>query len=202
MLKATETTSQQDAFGAVCQLGHVVNDIRSEIDAWQSRGVGPWLWMRHVRLPCTFRGEASVPVIDVALSYQGNMQIELIQQLNDAPSPYRSTIEAGSYGLHHQAFLCENIHSDVERAEGLGYEMVCDIRMYGSRYVYLQSPDADKNTYIEFLPASLMMKGMIRRGIAVSKTWSGEGRPMVVDLANPARLIGSIPDVIRAWLSR
>ena len=180
----------------------MVEDIRSSIDDWEKQGVGPWLWMRNVKLPCTFKGEPSHPVIDVALSYQGDMQIELIQQINDAPSPYLATVEEGSYGLHHHAFLCANIHKDVDKAAAQGLAMVCDIRMMGSRYVYLQSTQAGEDAYFEFLPASLMMKTMIRRGIAASKRWQGGGEPMVIDLKTPVSLLGSLPAVLRVWLAR
>lgn len=202
MMQTSEQTMLSGSFGLVRQLGHVVEDIRSSISEWEKQGVGPWLWMRNVQLPCTFRGEASKPVIDVALSYQGDMQIELIQQINKAPSPYLATVESGSYGLHHHAFLCANIHKDVKKATEQGLTMVCDIRMMGSRYVYLQSKQVGENAYYEFLPASLMMKTMIRRGIAASKRWQGGGEPMVIDMKNLATLVASLPAVCKVWLGR
>lgn len=186
--------------GEVRQLGHVVEDIRTSIDAWQSEGVGPWLWMRNVRLKCEYRGEPSRPLIDVALSYRGAMQIELIQQHNDAPSPYLQTRNRGDFGLHHQAYLCQNIENSVATAEAQGLKLVCDIRMAGSRYVYLQRGDDDHAEYIELLPASLMMNTMFSRGAAKSVRLQGQGRTNQVDLKNVATLVTSLPGMVRALI--
>lgn len=191
-----------DVLGPVRQLGHVVEDIRGSIEAWQADGVGPWLWMRNVRLKCRYKGKPSRPLIDVALSYRGDMQIELIQQHNDDPSPYRQTRDSGAFGLHHQAFLCDNIHQSVQQAELQGLQILCDIRMFGSRYVYLQPrPDEDAG-FIELLPASWMMKALFRCGIAASERWQGQGEPTMVDLKNAATLMRSLPAAARAWPGR
>jgi hypothetical protein len=202
MDNSIETQALLDDFGPIRQLGHVVEDIQASITEWTQQGIGPWLWLRNVKLPCTFEGESSLPVIDVALSYRGDMQIELIQQINDAPSPYLQTVKSCSYGLHHQAFLCDDIHKDVQRAEGMGLDVICDIRMLGSRYVYLQVTRGKQKAYVEFLPASLMMKTMIKHGVAASHKWQGKGEPMVVDLKNMFTLLGSVPAVGKAWLSQ
>lgn len=186
-----------DRLGPIRQLGHVVEDIPASMAEWERQGVGPWLWMRNVRLNCSYRGKPSRPVIDVALSYQGEMQIELIQPINAAPSPYRQTVEQGNYGLHHHAWLCRNIQQSVELLEQQGLQMVCDIRMFGSRYVYMQDADG---RYVELLPASLMMRSMFSRGIAASKQWQGRGAPLVLNLKNPFALLASLPAAAAARL--
>lgn len=188
-----------DEFGPVRQLGHVVEDIAASIKAWEQQGVGPWLWMRNVRLKCSYLGGPSRPLIDVALSYRGDMQIELIQQHNDAPSPYLQTRDSGAFGLHHQAHLCPSVHRSVKQAEAAGMTVLCDIRMAGSRYVYLQSGNA-KEQYVELLPASLMMRSMFKRGAAASARWQGRGAPLVFDLKNVATLVSSLPSVAGVWL--
>lgn len=189
-----------DEFGPVRQLGHVVEDIRGSIDAWQDEGVGPWLWMRNVRLNCEYKGQPSRPLIDVALSYRGEMQIELIQQHNDAPSPYLQTRNRREFGLHHRAFLCENIDRCVQQAEAQGLKILCDIRMVGSRYVYLQVGDDSQAEFIELLPASFMMKRMIRRGVARAARWQGQGTAVEVNMKNPATLMAGLPGMLRALL--
>lgn len=67
--------------GDIRQLGYVVADLDASIAAWSNQlGVGPWTVIRNVTLNCTYRGQPSEPLIDVALSYRGAMQIELIQK--------------------------------------------------------------------------------------------------------------------------
>ena len=155
-------------FGGIRQLGYVVADLDATIDEWRRRkGIGPWTIMRNVCLNAVYRGAPSRPLIDIALAYSGDVQIELIQQRNDAPSPYRARIQAHRYGLHHFAFLCADIADDVRRAESLGWQVVCDIRMPGSgRYVYLQSARFGDDFHIEFLEASPVMRRIFAVGMA------------------------------------
>ena len=173
------------AFGSIRQLGYVVQDVGLAVETWtQQLGVGPWTIIRNVALQSVYRGEPSVPLIDIALGYRGDMQIELIEQRNDAPSPYRPYIERGHYGLHHTAFLSERIDADVKRAESAGMQVACDIRMpMGGRYVYLQSAGLGSQLYIELLEATPMLQQMFAQGIAAAATWDGSGEPVVLDFA-------------------
>jgi len=172
-------------FGAVRQLGYIVENLEASVQAWSEQlGVGPWTIIRNVPLHSVYRGQPSTPLIDLALSYRGDVQVELIQQLNDAPSPYRAYIEQGRYGLHHTAFLCEQIEADVQRAEAQGLQVVCDIRMpTGGRYVYLQSPQLGEHLFIELLEATPQVLGMFAEGSAAAAAWNGRGGPTVIDFA-------------------
>ncbi|AXQ28736.1 VOC family protein [Solimonas sp. K1W22B-7] len=179
----TATASTPRGFGDVRQLGYVVADLDAAVQAWSAQlGVGPWTFIRNIPLHCVYLGQPSTPLIDIALSYRGQMQVELIQQRNDAASPYRA--EAGRQGLHHSAFLCEHIEEDVRRAEVQGLQVVCDIRMpAGGRYVYLQSPQLGENVYIEFLEVTEQMREMFAGGIAACAAWDGQGGNVVIDFA-------------------
>jgi methylmalonyl-CoA/ethylmalonyl-CoA epimerase len=155
----------------------------SSATSW-SLGVGPWTIIRNIPLRCVYRGAASVPLIDIALGYRGAMQIELIQQKNDAPSPYRPYIERGEYGLHHTAFLSAQIGEDVRRAQAAGLELVCDINMpNGGRYVYFDAAVPGERGLIELLEASPVMLGMFEQGMRAAAEWKGEGTPAVIDFA-------------------
>lgn len=163
-----QDSSAASHLGPVRQLGYVVADLDAELGRWRRQhGVGPWTVIRNVCLNSRYRGQPSRPLIDIALAYCGEVQIELIQQRNTAPSPYRARIEAERHGLHHLAFLCADIAADVRRAEALGWRVVCDIRMTGSgRYVYLQSPRFGDDFHIEFLEASPVMRRIFAVGMA------------------------------------
>jgi len=172
-------------FGDIRQLGYVVRDLAPAVDAWSRElRVGPWTIIRNIALRSVYRGEPSEPLIDIALGYRGQMQIELIEQRNDAPSPYRPFIERDHYGLHHTAFLSERIDADVARAEAGGLRVACDIRMpMGGRYVYLQSEGLGPGLYIELLEATPMLCQMFSEGIAAAAGWDGRRAPVVIDFA-------------------
>jgi hypothetical protein len=173
------------AFGDIRQLGYVVADLDASVRAWSRQlGVGPWTVFRNVPLQAHFRGEASTPLIDVAMSYRGPMQIELIQQRNDAPSPYRAMIENRRYGLHHTAYLSEHIENDVRRALAAGFGLACDIRMPGGgRYAYLQSPALGEDIYVELLEATPQIVALYNSGMADAASWDGTGDPTVIDFS-------------------
>ncbi len=186
----THTPDAPRSFGEIRQLGYIVEDVDAAVRAWSTQlGVGPWTLFRNVPLHSTWRGQPSTPVIDVAMSYRGQMQIELIQQRNDAPSPYRAMIDGRRYGLHHTAYLSTRIEDDVQGALATGFVLACDIRMPGGgRYVYLQSSALGDEVYVELLEATPQMLGMFTAGIAAAAAWDGKGEPMVLDFAaKPAR---------------
>lgn len=172
--------------GPIRQLGYVVQDLDDAIAQWQNRlAVGPWTIMRNITLDCVYRAQPSQPQIDIALAYRGEQQIELIQQRNDAPSPYRPWIEQGRFGLHHIAFLCPDIEQDIATLQGHGLNLACDIRMPGpggGRYVYFDSPVPGEDSFIELLEATTMMRTLFAEGIAEAQRSQGEGPTLDLNL--------------------
>jgi methylmalonyl-CoA/ethylmalonyl-CoA epimerase len=177
------------SFGNVRQLGYVVESLDAAIAAWsQKLGLGPWTVIKNVPLQMTYLGAPSQPLIDVALAFRGDVQVELIQQKNDAASPYRGFIEQRRFGLHHIAFVIDDIAAGVANAQRQGLELVCDIRMpTGGRYVYFKSPAPGETTFIEFLENNEQMKQMFAQGITAAAGWNGSGEPMVIDFAAMAK---------------
>ena len=172
-------------FGPVKQLGYLVEDIEASVNAWMDHlNVGPWMIIKNVTLDCTFKGEPSAPLIDIALAYSGDVQVELIQQKNDAQSPYRKYFDEKRMGLHHTAYLCDDINKDVDQAVDQGLDVVCDINMFdGSRYVYAQNAALGEDIYIEFLENTDIMKEMFKSGIENAANWDGNRDIVVMDLA-------------------
>ncbi len=90
-------------FGEIRQNGYVVRDIDSALKHWiEVLGVGPFFYLERAPIE-NFRyyGERSEMVASIALANSGPLQIELIQQRNDAPSMYRDFLAGGHEGLQH-----------------------------------------------------------------------------------------------------
>jgi methylmalonyl-CoA/ethylmalonyl-CoA epimerase len=69
------------------QIAFVVPDVRKAILHWNSIGVGPFLLLPHLELgQVIYQGHKTNPDISLAIAYQGNMQIELIQQHDSVES--------------------------------------------------------------------------------------------------------------------
>jgi catechol 2,3-dioxygenase-like lactoylglutathione lyase family enzyme len=85
-------------------MGFVVRDLERAVQYWtETLGVGPFFLHRHVTFEdYRYRGQSSLPpVVSLALGHSGDVQIEIIQQHDDRPSPYRDFLEAGRAGLQH-----------------------------------------------------------------------------------------------------
>ena len=112
-------------FGAIRQNGYVVRDIQAAMRHWSEvLGIGPWFYVEHAPFrDFRYRGEPSECDAAIALANSGPLQIELIQQWNEAPSLYRDFLQAGNEGLQHLAYWSENFAADRARALDAGYRI-------------------------------------------------------------------------------
>jgi hypothetical protein len=109
-------------FGPITQLGYVVRDVRASMDHWIRNGVGPWFYFDRVQMDYfRHRGADSALEVSIALANSGDLQIELIQQRNDAPSMYKEFLDAGREGLQHVAYWTKEYQALYDRARSLGY---------------------------------------------------------------------------------
>lgn len=110
-------------FGRVCQNGYVVRDIEAAMKHWtEVLGVGPFFYIERVKMDWfRYRGAPSNAEVSIALANTGDLQIELIQQRNDAPSMYRDFLAAGREGLQHMSYWTRSYAEDFDRFVKLGY---------------------------------------------------------------------------------
>ncbi|QQS14711.1 MAG: VOC family protein [Rhodospirillales bacterium] len=112
-------------FGDIRQLGYVVRDIDAALRHWTDvLGVGPWFYVE--RLPVVdfrYKGAPSDVAMSVALANSGDVQIELIQQRNDAPSMYRDFLADGQEGLQHVSTWPEDYDGVVAAALAAGHRI-------------------------------------------------------------------------------
>ncbi len=98
-------------FGAVRQVGFVVADIKKAMGHWSSvLGVGPWFYREEVGVTeFSYYGQASkLPQMSIALANSGPLQLELIQQRNDAPSLFLDSLKKSGDVAQHVAYWTEN----------------------------------------------------------------------------------------------
>jgi hypothetical protein len=129
-------------FGEIRQLGYVVPDIVKAMDYWSRElGIGPWYYAERVPVVnFKYRGQPSSPVTSVALANSGAVQVELIQQRNDAPTMYQDFIKAGRMGLQHVAYWTTTYDEDLARltAQGFTVGMSGEVGNRG-RFVYFET---------------------------------------------------------------
>jgi hypothetical protein len=106
-------------FGKIAQIGYVVRDIDAAMDNWIEHGVGPWFYFDRVQTDYfRYRGADSAMEMSVALANSGDIQIELIQQRNDAPSMYKDFLDSGREGMQHIAYWSNDFQKLYDDAVG------------------------------------------------------------------------------------
>ncbi|CAB3876481.1 hypothetical protein LMG26858_03001 [Achromobacter anxifer] len=133
-------------FNGVRQVGYVVRDIEKAMTHWAGAlGVGPWFYKEEVGTT-EFRyygAESRPPRLSIALANSGDLQIELIQQRDDAPSLYLDSLKRAGECAQHIAFW--TMHDFDEYSDRLlrsGYREGHAGRMgLRGRFAYFLHPD-------------------------------------------------------------
>jgi hypothetical protein len=110
--------------GRIRQIGFVVEDFDKAVAPWLALGVGPWYVVRGQQLHARYRGAPCDVTLTIAFANSGDMQIELIQQENDAPSIYTEFIETVGEGFNQFAYWAEDFEATVQSIEDAGWPVV------------------------------------------------------------------------------
>jgi hypothetical protein len=163
-------------FGAVRQNGYVVRDIRGAMEHWINvMGVGPWYYIDRVKMDYfRHRGQASNAEVSIALANSGDLQIELIQQRNDAPSMYKEFIDAGHEGLQHMSYWTTAYQTLYDRALAHGFKVGHEGQIGGElgRFAYFDT-QAHPGTVIEISDISGNKGRFFEHIRRVAAEWDG-----------------------------
>ena len=163
-------------FGAVRQNGYVVRDIRGAMEHWvRVLGVGPWFYIDRVKMDYfRNRGRDSTAEVSIALANSGDLQIELIQQRNDAPSMYKEFIDADREGLQHMSYWTTEYQALYDRASALGYRVGQEGQIGGElgRFAYFDT-ELHPGTVVEISDISGNKGRFFEHIRRVAATWDG-----------------------------
>lgn len=124
------------------QICWVVPDLHAAIERWSRQaGVGPFFYFDDVVYEnAVYRGEPWNPVkFHAAIAQAGNMQIELVTQLEEGPSMFRELVPAGQSGLHHMSTYTRDFDHDLEYYRKQGAEVVFSGNMKGAPVCWLDT---------------------------------------------------------------
>ena len=159
----------QAKYGKIDQLGIIVDDVEEAMKAWTMRITGD------------YRGQPTSVTCEVAMGYQGEMQIELMQITNNEPSPYRNDTGELLRGVHHIAWLVDDLDAAVEQAVADGMRLVFKAGSPGTNVAYLET-DGQRGMMFEFIESPITRE-LIASGIAATKIWDGSDPVTIVDMA-------------------
>jgi len=165
-------------FGPIRQMGYVVRDLEAAMKHWtEVLRVGPFFHFERVKIvDYRYKGEPSDLWMSAALAQCGPVQIELIQQRNDAPSMYRDFLATGHEGLQHFAFWADEKDFDAQlgRAKAAGFT----VKMSGAsidatgRYVYFEQQQ-HPGTVVELSCLTASKKKVFDMVADAAKAWDG-----------------------------
>jgi hypothetical protein len=165
-------------FGTIRQNGYVIRDIEAALDHWINvLGVGPFFYMEQVKVDdLRYRGQPTDAEASIALANSGELQIELIQLRNSAPSMWRDFLDAGHEGLQHFAYWMETpeaMDAALARVAELGYEIGQSGTVGANgRFVYLCT-EAHPGTVVELSEACGWKAEFFRKVAKAAENWDG-----------------------------
>ena len=126
------------------QWGFVVRDLEAAMRFWtEVMNVGPFIHIAELAdVECRHRGALSDVQQVNAFSYYGDVQIEIIQQINDAPSPYTEFLASGREGFQHLGFWVDDPVEKLTKLEAGGCQAVYSARLLGAEHpsIYCEAP--------------------------------------------------------------
>ena len=125
--------------GPIRQIGYVVTDLDRALQSWVELGVGPWLVIRGLPMRALYRGEPCETTLTLALSNSGDLQLELIQQQDDAPSIFTEFLAAHGPGYHQLAYWTEDFDTTMKAVADAGWPVVWSGgEGFGARFAYVE----------------------------------------------------------------
>ena len=145
--------------------------------------VGPFFYIPSVKVDWfRYRGAESAVEMSIALANSGDLQIELIQQRNDAPSMYKEFLDSGREGLQHMSYWTRDYQALYDRALSLGYKVGHEGQIGGEqgRFAYFDT-QAHPGTVVEISDISGSKGSFFEHIRRVATGWDG---------TNPIREVG------------
>lgn len=162
-------------FGPIRQNGYVVRDIDAALRHWtEVLGVGPFYYFERVPIEDFLYRDTPSPIeVSIALANWGDLQIELIEQRNDAPSMYRDFARAGHEGLQHIAVWTTDMDAELDGLKQAGYRIGQSGRIgENGRFVYLQT-ETHPGTVVEVSEISGPKGRFFERIASEATSWDG-----------------------------
>jgi hypothetical protein len=150
--------------------------------------IGPWTTIRDVGPHgAVYRGAPAQAIVHVGFGFSGHMVYELIQQVNDVPSPYREVIDDRGYGFHHFGYATPAFDGAVAAMGAAGFENVGGLEMSDLRLAYFDTRDV--------LPG---MVELIEANASVNATFTAMWKASIGERGEPAPAPVAPPSVPRS----
>ena len=132
----------------VAQVCIIVEDLDKTVENYcKLFGIGPWHFYTYGKplvKEMSYHGKPNEYKMRVALSYIGDLRIELIEPL-EGDTVYADFIKEHGYGVQHFGVLVDDMRAAIAQAEANGFSMTQDGSGFGldgdGHYAYLDTED-------------------------------------------------------------
>jgi methylmalonyl-CoA/ethylmalonyl-CoA epimerase len=144
--------------GKATQIAYVVRDMNASIRFWtEVMGVGPFFLTEHLPLVNRrYRGRPTDFDMSAAITYWGDLQVELIMQHNDAPSTFKDWYDNPGTGIHHMGVTVDSLEDAVAALERAGGKVVHEHELPGAAAAaYIELPQIGPVMEVVMMDSSL-----------------------------------------------
>jgi hypothetical protein len=132
---------------AVMQQAWVVNDLEAAARRWSATmGIGPFYLTTFTPdrfQDIIYRGAPGVHEMRTAISYSGDIQIELIERTGKHANCYSDSIAPGQEGFHHLCLWTTDLEADILGYAAQGLEVATRGRLKrGPAFAYIDAVES------------------------------------------------------------
>jgi hypothetical protein len=121
--------------GAPVQIAYAVPEVRSAVPRWVAEfGAGPFFVRSHIPVSdVTYRGRPAGFDHSSAYGQWGDIMVELVQDHGTGPSVVRERFATHESGLHHLAFIVDDLDVATTHLVGHGFALAMTARSSTTR---------------------------------------------------------------------
>jgi hypothetical protein len=163
------------ALGPPVQLAYAVPDATAAAERWSREvGAGPFFVREHIPLvDVMYRGRPASFDHTSAYGQWGPIMVELVQDHTEGPSVVHDVFPPGTGGLHHLAFMVDDVAGAIRSLVSLGHELAMSARTAGGLEFHFLDSLAEHGHFLEIYPRSDRLVDFYRAVADASVGWDG-----------------------------
>jgi hypothetical protein len=127
--------------GKPVQMAYAVGDVHLAAQQWVTQfGAGPFFVRPHIPVSdVVYRGQPAVFDHSSAYGQWGEIMVELVQDHGTAPSVVRERFGPAESGLHHVAFMVDDLDQATAHCFELGFDLAMSARSSSTRFHFIDA---------------------------------------------------------------
>ena len=153
---------------------HVSDSVKAAEKMAKLYGAGPFFLNERIELEWGIhRGREQKFLHTSAFGQWGSVMLELLQQDEEGPSPFRDMYAPGEEGIHHTAMIVDSMASAYADCEAAGYEIAAKAMTLGGAEFAFVDTVSELGHMIEIYERSVGLLGFYEMVRLASIDWDG-----------------------------